>query len=62
MSIGEKPLSELAEKVFSEKYEFIDGPRKLRGQSGKFWTFNAIVKNKKIRANNLFICSPPLPS
>ena len=55
MSIGEKSLSELTEKVFSEKYEFVDGPKKLRGQSGKFWTFNAIVKNGKYGNYGVFI-------
>ena len=42
MELGEKSLSELTEKVFSEKYDFIDGPQKLKGRSGKLWTFNAL--------------------
>ncbi len=46
MSLGEKNLIELAKNVFSEKYEFVPGPVKYKGKSGKAWTFDAIVKNK----------------
>lgn len=45
MSLGNKNLVELAKNVFSEKYEFIEGPVKNKGVSGKSWTFDAIVKN-----------------
>ena len=47
MSLGNKSLIELARNVFSEKYEFIEGPIENKGNSGKFWKFDAIVKNKK---------------
>ena len=46
MSLGDKSLNELAKTVFSEKYEFIEGPVQNKGKSGKFWTFDAVVKNK----------------
>jgi hypothetical protein len=46
MSLGDKNLTELAEKVFSEKYQFIRGPLSYKGKSGKAWTFDALVKNK----------------
>ncbi|MFX1600584.1 MAG: hypothetical protein ACFFB6_08320, partial [Promethearchaeota archaeon] len=46
MSLGEKNLIELAKNVFSEKYEFVPGPVKYKGKSGKAWTFDAVVKNK----------------
>jgi len=46
MSIFEKDLLDLAELVFSEKYEFMRGPQILKGKSGKTWTFNALVSNR----------------
>lgn len=46
MSLGDKELTELAKNVFSEKYDFVRGPLKYKGKSGKSWTFDAIVKNK----------------
>jgi hypothetical protein len=46
MSLGDKSLDELARSVFSEKYEFINGPIQFKGNSGKNWKFDAIVKNK----------------
>ena len=45
MSLGDKSLNELARNVFSEKYEFVNGPLKFKGNSGKNWKFDAIVKN-----------------
>lgn len=45
MSLIEKSLHELSKLVFSEKYDYIDKPQKFKGNSGKFWTFDAIVKN-----------------
>ena len=50
MSIGEKDLRELTKLVFSEKYEFVSDPQKVKGKSGKVWAFDALVKN----ANSLF--------
>lgn len=55
MSFGDKPLSELTEKVFSEKYDFINGPQKFKGQSGKYWTFNAVINNGKHGKYGVFI-------
>ncbi|MFW9900628.1 MAG: hypothetical protein ACFFDY_05000 [Candidatus Thorarchaeota archaeon] len=46
MSLGDKDLDELAKHVFSEKYNFFNGPIEYKGKSGKVWTFDAIVKNK----------------
>lgn len=46
MSLGDKKLIELARNVFSEKYNFLDGPVQFKGKSGKSWTFDAMVKNK----------------
>lgn len=45
MSLGDKNLDELAKNVFSEKYDFVNGPLKYKGKSGKSWTFDALVKN-----------------
>ena len=45
MSLVDKNLLDLAEEVFSEKYEFINTPKKFKGLSGKAWEFNALVKN-----------------
>ncbi len=55
MSVGEKSLTELTEKVFSEKYEFITGPKKLKGDSGKTWTFNAVIKNGDFGKYGVFV-------
>ena len=46
MTFSDKSLNELAKNVFSDKYEFINGPVEVKGKSGKFWTFDAVVKNK----------------
>ncbi|MHA1274461.1 MAG: hypothetical protein ACTSQJ_03260 [Promethearchaeota archaeon] len=55
MNLIEKPLQELAKMVFSEKYEFIDKQQKLKGKSGKIWTFDAIVNNKEFGKYGVFI-------
>ena len=55
MSVGDKSLSELTEKVFSEKYEFVNGPQKLKGKSGKVWTFNALIRNGKYGKYGVFV-------
>ncbi|MFX1356484.1 MAG: hypothetical protein ACFFA8_04295 [Promethearchaeota archaeon] len=55
MPFGEKSLEELAAKVFSEKYNYLNGPQKLKGNSGKIWTFNAIVNNGKNGRFGIFI-------
>jgi len=47
MSVVDKTLLELTKLVFSEKYDFIADPQKIKGKSGKIWTFDAIVKNAK---------------
>ena len=46
MSLGDKNLIDLTRSVFSNKYEFIDGPHKVKGKSGRIWTFDALVKNQ----------------
>lgn len=50
ITLGEKDLSELTKIVLSEKYNYVDEPQKIKGISGKLWTFDALVKN----ANSLF--------
>ncbi len=45
MSLIEKNLAELTKLVFSQKYEYIDEQHKVKGKSGKVWTFDAVVKN-----------------
>ena len=55
MSLGDKSLEQLAEKVFSEKYEFLNGPTKLKGKSGKTWTFNAVIKNGNFGKYGVFV-------
>jgi hypothetical protein len=47
MSVVDKTLNELTKLVFSEKYDFIADPQKIKGKSGKVWTFDALVKNAK---------------
>ncbi|MGB5911362.1 MAG: hypothetical protein WBH31_09235 [Promethearchaeia archaeon] len=49
------PLADLAEKVFSEKYKYVNNPQKLKGQSGKLWDFNAVVDNGKYGKYGIFI-------
>ncbi|MFW9877492.1 MAG: hypothetical protein ACFFG0_30770 [Candidatus Thorarchaeota archaeon] len=46
MAFSDKSLNELAKNVFSDKYEFVNGPVQFKGASGKFWTFDAVVKSK----------------
>ena len=55
MELGDKSLSELTEKVFSEKYDFIEGPQKLKGKSGKLWTFNAVINDEKYGKYGVFV-------
>ncbi|MFX0018505.1 MAG: hypothetical protein ACFFBT_15600 [Promethearchaeota archaeon] len=55
MILGDIPLAELAEKVFSEKYKYVTNPQKLKGQSGKLWDFNAVVDNGKYGKYGIFI-------
>ncbi len=55
MILGDIPLAELAEKVFSEKYKYVTNPKKLKGQSGKIWNFNAVVDNGKYGKYGIFI-------
>ena len=45
MTLAEKNIRELTKIVFSEKYDYIDEPKKYRGKSGKVWTFDALVRN-----------------
>ncbi len=45
MSLADKNLNELAKMVFSQKFEVIDEPQKIKGKSGKTWNFDALVKN-----------------
>ena len=46
MSFSDKSLNDLAKNVFSDKYEFVKGPIQVKGNSGKSWTFDAVVKSK----------------
>ncbi len=55
MALVEKNLHQLAEEVFSEKYEFINSTTKLKGKSGKVWIFNAIVKDGEEGKFGVFI-------
>lgn len=45
MTLAEKNLNELTMMVFSQKFEVIDEPQKIRGKSGKYWNFDALVRN-----------------
>lgn len=45
MAFSDKSLNDLAKNVFSDKYEFVKGPVQVKGDSGKSWTFDAVVKN-----------------
>ncbi len=45
MSIVKNNLRELTKLVFSQKYQYTDNPQKIKGKSGKVWTFDAIVRN-----------------
>jgi len=46
MAYSDKNLKDLAKDVFSDKYEFVNGPIQVKGKSGKSWTFDAVVKSK----------------
>jgi len=46
MEYSDKSLNDLAKNVFSDKYEFVNGPIQVKGKSGKSWTFDAVVKSK----------------
>lgn len=46
MAYADKNLKDLAKDVFSDKYEFVNGPIQVKGKSGKSWTFDAVVKSK----------------
>ena len=41
----ENNLRELTKLVFSQKYDYADDPKEIKGKSGKTWTFDAMVKN-----------------
>ena len=45
MTLINKNLMELTKLVFSEKYDFIAEQQKIKGKSGKVWTFDGLVKN-----------------
>lgn len=45
MSLYEKDLKDLTKLVLSQKYEVLDTPKKIKGKSGKYWRFDAFVKN-----------------
>ncbi len=45
MSLADKNLNELTKMVFSQKFEVIDEPQKMKGKSGKTWNFDALVRN-----------------
>ena len=47
MSLYERDLKDLTKLVFSQKYEVLDTPRKIKGKSGKYWYFDAFVKNEE---------------
>ena len=55
MEFSDASLEDLAEKVFSEKYNFEKGPTNIKGNSGKTWTFNALVKSGKFGRFGIFI-------
>ena len=55
MSLAEKSLDELSKIVFSNKYDYINGPQKLKGKSGKIWKFDAIVKDSEFGNYGVFI-------
>ncbi|MGQ4873588.1 MAG: hypothetical protein ACP6IY_05875 [Promethearchaeia archaeon] len=55
MSLAEKSLDELSKIVFSNKYDYIDGPQKLKGKSGKIWKFDAIVRDPEFGNYGVFI-------
>ena len=47
MSLYDKDLNELTKMVFSQKYDIIESPGKIKGRSGKYWNFDALVNNGK---------------
>ena len=53
--LANKDLNELAQIVFSDKYNYVNGPHKVKGLSGKSWTFDAIVKNSEFEKFGVFI-------
>ena len=47
MSLYERDLKDLTKMVFSQKYEVLDTPKRIKGKSGKYWNFDAFVKNEE---------------
>ena len=48
-------LAELTRRVFSKKYEYLEGEQKFTGKSGKIWIFDAVVKANKRGNFGIFI-------
>lgn len=55
MSLADKSLNELAELVFSDRYQYHRDKQKLKGSSGKTWTFDALVSDKNNAKFGIFI-------
>ncbi|MHA1146834.1 MAG: hypothetical protein ACTSR8_01160 [Promethearchaeota archaeon] len=55
MSYVDKSLNELSKKVFSKKYQYIGEPQIFKGNSGKTWKFDALVKDQELGQYGVFI-------
>jgi len=55
MSLADRNLYELTKVVFSRRYNFIEKPEEIQGDSGKKWNFDAIVENESAEKFGLFI-------
>lgn len=55
MTFSDKNLNDLARIVFSDKYQFSNGPHKIKGKSGRLWSFDAIVENEQFNRFGIFI-------
>ncbi len=55
MSYAEKDLSDLAKLALGNKYEYVNNPQKIRGKSGKYWKFDAIIKDYEAGKFGIFI-------
>ncbi|MBD3196353.1 MAG: hypothetical protein GF317_14945 [Candidatus Lokiarchaeota archaeon] len=55
MNLADKNLKELTKIVFSKKYNFVEDPQELKGNSGRNWKFDAIVHNNENDKFGIFI-------
>ncbi|MHA1804512.1 MAG: restriction endonuclease [Promethearchaeota archaeon] len=51
----DRTLKELTRLTFSREYNYLEGPHKIRGKSGKKWIFDALIKNTNSDKYGVFV-------